>query len=710
MKTNKLTQTIEKIAFWFTLVVGIFASTLFVLPITTSFVGISKTYLAFGLAVAMMFFYGVITIAKKRIEFVRSSLTWPLLLFGLVVVISTFFTSNYPVENLLGAGGIYLSFVLVALLGGSVLPKRKSYAPVTWGIIIVGLLLTLTGFASLIGLGPEAVLNSWFKLNLPTKSLVFNLSGSVLVAVQVVALAAVAAILGIKDTLKKTNLRTQTILYVMSLSVLALGLGLYIWALFPGKPSSVNFQPPVAGWSVALDSLRVPKSALIGFGPESYINVYQRFKPLWMNGTQNWAVAYIQASIPALTILVTLGFIGLAAWLFLIIKGLKVVFDKTKAATSESKNLAILLAMALALQLFLPINVVVLMITAILIAVYTAAQKIDASILVVEPLIVFSRDQKYLDRRRWPQVLVGVVFIALSLFTGYLIDRSYLAFYHLNKASQAIAANDGVKAYQEMTKVVRLNPYVDTFRRQLALLDLSLATALANKANLTDEEKQQVAQLLQEATNEAKAATILDPIDWRNWQTLAQIYRNMVGVAKDADQWAVQAYIKAIENNPTDPALRIALGGVFLDRQDFQQAANIFSQAINVKPDYANSYYNLAITLKQLGQYEQAKQAYETLLKLLEPDSEDYIKASKELKEVQDKLDEMAKQKSQNQVKEGNQTNQGSIIDQKLNNLNPGELPKEPGLNIPVPTPKSTTTTNPSPTETKQPSTEQPAE
>ena len=651
--------------------IGAFLLGLLVAPLTLDFVGLSKVYIALFLAVVVLFLYGLQVVISRKLEWVRSSLTWPLATFGLVVALSTFLTTSYPVEGLLGMGGIYLGFVVVALVGGALLPKRSHYDQVLWSLMILAALLTFSSLASFFGFGPEVVLNHFFQLNLPTKSLAFNLAGSPLVALQLVLFGLAAALIKFGRSLAEKKSQT-TAFSAMFLVTLILGLGLYVWALLPGKETSFVVQPVMAGWSVALDVMRVPKSALLGVGPEGYINAYQRFKPLWMNGQPQWATVYVQSTMPFFTILTNFGLLGVAAWLVLLVKGVKLAL-KPKAG---SRELAWLVGLGFFLMFFFPLNAVILMLVALLVALFTASQRSAANTLVVEPLIVFSKDQRFLSKKGWPKMVVGLGVMVFAGVLFYLLSRSYLAFYSAYQSQKAAVANDGVKAYQAAVKAVKLNPYLDVFRRQLALLDVTLASSLANKADLTDEDQQQIAQLLQEAANEAKAAGVLDPVDWRNWQTLAQVYQSMVGVAKDADQWAVQAYIQAIRNNPLDPGLRIALGGIFFAQKDYIQAANVFQQAVSVKPNYPNSYYNLANALKEAGQFEQAKQAYETLLKLLKPETEDYIKASKELKEIEAKLEKTKTQSNQgqaeqpkNEPKQNEATSGASILNQELNQV-----------------------------------------
>ncbi len=664
--SHSLTERIKSFSLYF-VVLAIAAMSLLILPITINFIFLSKVYLAFAVALAILFLFALTAITKQKFEFVGTPFMLPLSLFGLALLVSIFFTTNYPVENLLGLGGVYLSFVVIALFGGSVLPRRRSYPAVIWGLVATAVLLTLTGFLTMLGFGPEKLLNRWFGLQLPSKSLLFSLAGSSLIAVQVILLGLIAALSELKRSLVSQHKPTLLAAAITS-PILILGFALYVWALLPSKTTSFTFQPPMAAWSVTLDSLRLPKQALIGVGPEGYSDVYHRFKPVWMNKTKFWNANYTQSSITPLTILVTTGFVGLAIWLAFIFKTAKEV----SAKENEHKVLSVLILASLLMQLLLPINAVILTIEALLLAVYAAAESHRYKSIVVQPLVISKENDQWAGHQ-WPQMVLGGLLLIAVIAGGYFVARSYQAYYYLNQASLAAKDNQGVKIYNYSRRAVQLNPYIDTFRRQYALINLSFATVLTNKAKLKDADKKQITKLLQLASQEAKAATILDPNDWRNWATLAQVYQNMIGVAKDADQWTIQAYVKAIEHNPNDPTLRVALGGVFFNKKDYQQAVSIFSQAVSVKPNYANSYYNLAVTLTKLRQWAQAKKAYQTLLSLLKPDSDNYIKVTKQMKQVDAQLAKIKAQQKTKQVKvqpSGKVSQPPSITDQKLKTIN----------------------------------------
>jgi cytochrome c-type biogenesis protein CcmH/NrfG len=221
-----------------------------------------------------------------------------------------------------------------------------------------------------------------------------------------------------------------------------------------------------------------------------------------------------------------------------------------------------------------------------------------------------------------------------------------------------------------------------------------IAIAVSNKVDATQEDQNQVGQLLQQAIREARAATILDPGDVENWLTLAQIYQNMNGVADEAVDWTIQSYVSAIETSPADPTLRLSLGGIFLAQQDFNQAANFFQQSVALKPDFANGYYNLAAALKELGQLEQSKAAYQQVLVLIDTGSDDYTRVTSELEELEKQI---AAGQDNGQADTEDESNTPSILNQNLENQ--AETVRQPNndvdVNLESPAPAAEPSPNP---------------
>jgi len=702
MKTQQL---FKQVTLWLGLATA-FLSVLLVIPLTDNFIDHTKTYLLFFSSILMILFFVIKSLRQGSIKITISPITGSLFFFGLAVAASTFFTSSYPIEALLGMGGIYISATLIAILGGSLIPK-DSTSKFIKVMTLASVVLVVATVLQMVGFGPAQLVNKLIGTSFPT-SMVFDITGSPFIALQVLLVTLVGAVASIISEKKVSKL------FAVSLPILVVGAGIFAWALLPGKDTSLVLPPFNSSWSIMLDSLKNPKSALIGVGPSAYSNAYSTFKPLWVNNTAQWSAVFSQARIFPITILTTLGTIGLAAWAFFVIKFAKL----KKGSLISSRPIYYMIVSTLILQLLLPANTILLTIQAVAIAFLIANEKHRLPLLQLLTLKFKILNKVELDNApskitKLPLYLSVGLGLAGVIALFYFAGRVYAANILMADSSKALANNEVIKSYELQQKAVVLNPYLDTLRRRYASTNMAIAVALSNKADITEEEKQQVSALLQQAVREAKAATTLDPLDSQNWLNLAQIYSNMTGISEDAADWTVQSYVKAIETSPNDPALRIELAQVFVAQKNYQQAINIMSQAINLKPDLAGSHFNLALILEKIDQpdaYREARISYQRALVLLEAGSDEYVIVNQKIEDLEKLMEQKGISLEPEQVPTaGTDPATGidqqipSITEQNLNNtseVTPVEnvdLNAEPGI-MEKPSPEPSAETQQTPT------------
>jgi tetratricopeptide (TPR) repeat protein len=128
----------------------------------------------------------------------------------------------------------------------------------------------------------------------------------------------------------------------------------------------------------------------------------------------------------------------------------------------------------------------------------------------------------------------------------------------------------------------------------------------------------------------------LSPRSSRNWEVLAVIYRNITGVAQNSLTFALDAYGRAIQMDPLNPTLRINVGTIYYASKSYDLAVRFFSDSINLKPDYINGYYNLALALRDKGDLQNAKIIAEQTLSMLQQDlgSQEFKNSSSQIKET----------------------------------------------------------------------------
>lgn len=623
------------------------ASALLVIPITNSFVSDTKAYLAFYGALIVLALFVISSVKRRAFEFILNPLVLSSFFFALTIGASSFFSSKYPVENLIGLGGILIASSFIALLAGSILPKRVT-KPVLTTVAISGAALTVLSGLQAVGFGPSMLINQLIGSTLPD-SLLFNVIGSSLVAVQFTAVALIGVFTHVvhKKHIDKV--------FAITLPLLVIGLLLHGWSMLPGKPAQIQLPSWNASWSVALDTIRAPRSALIGVGTAGYRNAYSIFKPVWTNGTAQWSVIYNQGANTPLTLLTSAGFLGLIAWAILGLKS----FKAARMTATDNKPVAYMLVATFVIQLLVPMNVVLLTLQGVLIAALVASERDKYSVARFKAMsfsVVDRSQAAKLPRKRNMASMYAGAAVGLALVAAgfYVVTRSYMAFMADHQASKAAATDDAIAVYEYQQRAVALNPYLDTLRRNYAITNLLIASAISNNAELTEQQTQQVGQLLQQAVREARSATLLDEADSQNWTALAEIYTNMIGVSEDAPEWAVQAYVAAIETNPTSPGLRVSLGTIFAQQEAYRQAANIFQQAVNLKPDFTPAIYNLGLMLVQLEDWVNAQAAYQAVVQQLDPNSPEYTQVMEELELINEKVAELeAAAEAQQEAQEG---------------------------------------------------------
>lgn len=615
---------------------------LIVAPLTEQFVVHSKIALFLIATVAIMVLYIANSLKKSTLQFTLSPLTFPVLGFGVAAVASSLFASTYPFEHLFGLGGLYIACTLFIIFGASQIKTIVLDHPLA---ILLGVNATLlaSSLLQLVGYGPVRLVNYFLPVPLSTTSLTFNLAGSPLIALQL----AVIGLVGVAAAVYYKQYKLGAVQY-LGIALTIASLGLHTWALLPGKESTPILLPIAANWSVAVDTLRTPKTALIGYGPQGFSLAYSLFKPEWMNGNSLWATPFAQGSNGVLTLLVTIGLLGVTTFL-----SIPVLLIRQYAHTlPRTKPIFWMILSIFVLMFVVPANTVLFGLLAVLLTAWIGSESKRFAQLEIQSIQVKKADEietgentiqtktgSHAKSRIVVQATCAVIAFGLVVAT-YGYGRAFAAEMVFLQSAKAIQNENLVEAYTLQQQAIRLNPFIDSYRRRYSATNITIAAALAEKADITDEEASQFAALVQQAIREGRAATAINQLNSTNWLQLAQTYRSLIGAAEGAEQWALTSYLNAAQLAPSDPALRVEIGGILYAAKSYDDAAQFFQQAIALKPDYANAYYNLANAFAMANKLEQARTAYQQTLLLLDANTQDYITTSTELKALEDKIEE----------------------------------------------------------------------
>ena len=403
-------------------------------------------------------------------------------------------------------------------------------------------------------------------------------------------------------------------------------------------------MPLSTSWKVSAGAFR--DSPILGTGPASYLYDFTQYKPIEYNKNSFWNVRLNTAHNQYLQTWAELGGAGI---ILLLLIALTVIFFAFKH--QDPWGLGISGVTFFVTMAFFPASFLVQSVGVLLVALFMISSlgrgRVQETVIDFSGRTVSGAPGSHFLIPSLLFLPILILILVAFIYPGFL-TKFALGEYYNRQALNALSGSKGLDAYNSLIKAERVNPQVDSYRASLAQTNFALANSIASQkgpteaspgGSLTDTDKTNIQQLLQQAIAEGRAAVTLSPKSAANWEILALIYRQISGVAQNAVTFSLDAYGKAIALDPLNPLLRLAVGGVYYQAKNYDLAVRFFDDTVALKPDYANGLYNLAIALRDKGNLTEGISIAEKLVAQLQdkPDSEDYKTASKLLNELKEK-------------------------------------------------------------------------
>lgn len=616
---------------------------LFFLPFFTDYFELPKQVLLFSGILLVILFWLIKLMVVGKFSWQQTPLDIPLAIFIALNLFSIFFSQSKLASAITLSSWLpIIAGLLFYVVTNNFLPNN--YSLIKGAFISSATLLSLFMFIRYLGFGikPAPVsptTTTGFYTELLQRG--FNTFGDLTLTSGFFLIALVATFFSLNKLIKeKRGLKENLLISLLIFSMVSVTVTLILTSPLTSpliyKYSRVDYPrpvrlPPSYSWEIALEAVK--RYPFFGLGPSLYPEAFTIFKPATFNLTKFWNLRFNASYNLWFDALTLRGIVGFFALLYIIFMSLSVVFKNKRQFSPEYLTI-------LFLSLFLPFNSLLWFLFFIFLANSFLSQK------------SYQNTTEIYQKSPLPALLGGFYFLAIAIIF-YLFGRLLLADYYFRQANLAFNKNQGKKAYDFNLKAINLNPYTAEYHLGFSQINFSLANALASKNELSDQEKQAITQLVQQAIFEARKAVELKPASSLFWEHLATLYRNLINFAQGADLWALSSYQQAILRNPADPRLRIDFGGFFYQLNNFDEAQYQFQIATNLKPDYANAFYNLAATYKQKNDLKKALDALERTQQLVDKGSFDYQKVSKEIEELKNQLPkEETKEKEEIKEKE----------------------------------------------------------
>lgn len=409
-------------------------------------------------------------------------------------------------------------------------------------------------------------------------------------------------------------------------------------------------------WKVSASAFR--DDPFKGTGPSTYLFNFTNYKPAEINvakvsSVNLWNLRFDTAYNEYLQVLGTLGILGFLAFGFFSLIVIVLAWNgltKKNTSTTLSENFVPAVSISalaslglMAIHVTTPVTIVA---TIFMLAFLMGAHKSISG--KVEELFLGIKASKLTGINNDASMVLSVVLfipiILFVIFASFFLVGAVRADLHHRKAL-TLPVSDGVGIYNNMREATVLNNRIDTYHNDLAQVNFALANSIAASkgpteaspsGSLTDTDKANIQQFLSQSIAESRIATAITPRSAMNWEILASIYRQISGVAQNALQFSLDAYGRAIQQDPLNPQLRLNVGGVYYSVKNYDLAIRFFTDAINLKPDFANAYYNLSVALADKGDFASAIASTERLISLVDPKSQDHEVATKLLQQLKD--------------------------------------------------------------------------
>ncbi len=577
---------------------------LFFLPTTADVYDFNKQILLYATTTIILIAWVINSIAQKTFRLVLTPFTLPFGILTSAFIASTTIESPPQLEAWLKTGTLIALWLLMTIVTSHIsnlTTIRRLLLSLTAAAILLSL-LTIVNF-----LKPHPYLN-------PTGS-----------PLALITYLVPLALVGLYQTFLVKITPIPKILWAFSTSFMITAIIITFSALFPTDPATAGLVllPYSTSLKIVINALQSFPQNLLGVGPDSFLTAFSEARPLEFNLTSTWNLRFTSATNEPLSLLTTTGILGLAAWVFL---GFQMVRYSSTARTPLHLSLTIATLASFLIQLFLPANYLLLLSYYLLLILLGSFLKVTHHPRVRE--LTFSS-----SLLSW---LFGVpLIIAITIIQFLNFTHVYAAEVAFKKSLDSLRQNKGTDTYNFQLEAITKNPYSPRYRRAYSITNLSLANTLAtSKRDLSTLERENVAQLFHQAIREAKTATQLKPHDPTNWETLATVYKNLINIAADADEWAITTYTQALRLDPANPRLFFELGSIYYATGRYQEAIQSFQQAITLKPDWANAFYNLAAAYKADNDYQNALVNLQAVLNLVNPSSADYQKTQDEINQL----------------------------------------------------------------------------
>ena len=371
------------------------------------------------------------------------------------------------------------------------------------------------------------------------------------------------------------------------------------------KVENIDVRPSLSA-TLGISKEVLSQGGLLGSGPNSFGRDWLVYKPVDVNTTPFWAVAFPFGIGFIPTQIASTGIAGSTLWLiffvFLILLGVKVL-NRVSESRAERFTLvsAFLITFFLWAASFLYAPSATMLIFAFIFSGLFVSLCRESGII---PSRSFSLKES--PQTRFISIALITVVTLGALFLGWAGFNKTVSAFHFKKAVDLsdTAGASLAEIEERLNKAVSFSKF-DTYYVALSRINFAKAQVAASATAGTPEENRAVFEgALRKSIEAAKLAVSANPAGYQNWVSLGMIYSALVpeplSVVGSYEN-ALFAYSEASKRNPNNPELPLFLARLEFNRGNIEGARSFIRKSIALKEDYADAYLLLAQLEVQAG-------------------------------------------------------------------------------------------------------------
>lgn len=637
---------------------------LFYLHLTPESYEYNKMMLLIFTTTLLFFLFILKTIRRRKIILYRNSFTTVFFFLTAIVTISTLFQSPNLVIALttpLSTATIIFGFIFYFLLINNVLDLGSNSRigsdlrgikglTLLDFIIFSTILLSLFVMAIYTGIIPKSTLT-------PAGNLLATTMFLAIISIYLLSKIIIYLLIS-RQTRFVYLAQTGFVQYLLSLLVIG-GTTFFLTIRLLTDQTPI-ILPFAFGWQIFLDVIKNAKTLALGVGPANFITAFTLAKPVSINMSPVWNVIFTSSSSFLLNLATETGIISAFLYLLIFLKSLKLPLDAALGRLKSGDACLLSLIFALIIQAILPGSMTVFILTIILLAFSSQ----------VYPF--FTWDISKLGFVKYVFLIPAIIIFSVVI---YFQGRAYLAEIAFKESLDALVNKNGTDAYNLQLISLRLNPFLDRYHTAFSKTNLMVASSLATKQQLTEEDKQNIPRLVQQSIDYAKSGVNLNRTNVVTWDNLVQTYAALINFAKGAEEWTIESYKQKVSLDQFNPQNHLGFGMLYFNLKKYEEAEKELRQATLLKPDLAIAHYQLSHVLKEEKKYQEAYLELQITSSLLNSGSDDAQKVNQELLELSKLIPKGKTATPSSQIKTQNRKNQS---------LETVESSKSPFKNLPT--------------------------